>query len=228
MRYLKITTILIFVAGTLLLSAGIALNSEESMQKIEKTTKINELYTKNMSASASMIFKNKENKSVSNSKTVLTDVEMKTSPASVIIPPRVEVYDGLTLEELADKINRNLGSDYIAGKGYLIASECVARGVDPYIAVAIMLHETGCKSSCSSLARACNNVGGQKGSPGCNGGSYRAFATLDEGIIGFIANLEKNYFKVGLTTIDTIGPRYAEGSSWPAKIHWYVDQIRAS
>ena len=94
MRYLKITTILIFVAGTLLLSAGIALNSEESMQKIEKTTKINELYTKNMSASASMIFKNKENKSVSNSKTVLTDVEMKTSPASVIIPPRVEVYDG--------------------------------------------------------------------------------------------------------------------------------------
>ncbi len=230
MRYLKITIALIFVVGILLLSTGIALNSEESIQKIKNTTKVKEIDTKDMAASASMVFKEEE--SVSSTKNtpnnVLTEVTMKTSPSSVIIPPRVEVYDGLTLEELADKLNRNLGNDYIAGKGYLIASECLARGVDPYIAVAIMLHETGCKSSCSSLARTCNNVGGQKGSPGCNGGSYKAFATLDEGIIGFIANLEKNYFKVGLTTIDTIGPRYAEGSSWPSKIHWYVDQIKVS
>ena len=231
MRRLKITATLIFVVGVLLISAGITLYSEESIQKIS-STKIGGIDTKDISASASMVFKN-ENSSNSvsnanNSSDVLTKLTMRTSKASVIIPPRVEVYDNLTMEELADKLNRNLGHDYIAGKGYLIATECLARGVDPYIAVAIMLHETGCKSTCSSLTRTCNNVGGQKGAPGCNGGSYKAFATLDEGIVGFISNLEKNYFKVGLTTIDTIGPRYAESNTWPQKIHWYVDQIRAS
>ena len=234
MRRLKITATLILVVGVLLLSAGIALNSEESIQKFQNITKIKEIDIKDISASASMVFKEENNssKKVTSTSTstanVLTELNMKTSPASVIIPPRVEVYEGLTMEELAEKLNRNLGNDYIAGKGYLIATECLARGVDPYIAVAIMLHETGCKSRCSSLTRACNNVGGQKGSPGCNGGSYKAFATLDEGIIGFISNLEKNYFKVGLTTIDSIGPRYAESTTWPQKIHWYVDQIRAS
>mgnify|MGYP003299153745 CR=1 FL=1 len=52
------------------------------------------------------------------------------------------------------------GNDYIAGKGMLLASQCIEKGVDPYVAVAIMLHETGCKWTCSKLARNYNNVGG--------------------------------------------------------------------
>ena len=153
---------------------------------------------------------------------------MEVAPASVIIPPRIEVYEGMTIDELAEKLNHNLGSGYIAGKGYLIASQCIEKGVDPYVAVAIMLHETGCSYNCSSLVRTCNNVGGQKGSPGCNGGSYKAYATLDDGIIGFINNLQKNYYSQGLTTIDSIAPKYAASSAWPAKIKSYVEQIRAS
>ena len=153
---------------------------------------------------------------------------MEIAPASVIIPPRIEVYEGMTIDELAAKLNRNLGNGYIAGKGYLIASQCIEKGVDPYVAVAIMLHETGCKYNCSTLVRTCNNVGGQKGSPGCNGGSYRAFATLDDGIIGFINNLQRNYYAKGLNTIEKIAPKYAASSAWPAKIRGYVNQIRAS
>ncbi len=218
MQKLKVITITVFTVGILLVTTGITISFKDNF-KIKDSHK-EEISTKDFAASASMIFQNKKEKN-----SILTPVKMQTSTASLL---RVEVYDGLTLEELADKLNRNLGNDYIAGKGYLIASECLSRGVDPYIAVAIMLHETGCSSRCSSLTRSCNNVGGQKGSPGCNGGSYQAFATLDEGIVGFIANLEKNYFKVGLTTIDTIGPRYAESTTWPERIHAYVNKIRAS
>ena len=76
----------------------------------------------------------------------------------------------------SDKLNRNLGNDYIAGKGEFIATQCLEKGVDPYVAVAIILHETGCGTKCSNLARTCNNVGGQKGSPGCNGGSFKSFS----------------------------------------------------
>ena len=153
---------------------------------------------------------------------------MEVAPASVVIPPRIEVYDGLTIEELSDKLNRNLGNDYIAGKGELIATQCLEKGVDPYVAVAIILHETGCGTKCSNLARNCNNVGGQKGSPRCNGGSYKHYATLDEGIIGFVNNLSKNYYALGLNTVEAIGPKYAAGNTWPSKINWFVNKIKNS
>ena len=91
-----------------------------------------------------------------------------------------------------------------------------------------MLHETGCGSRCSNLARSCYNVGGQKGAPGCNGGSYKRFNSLEEGITGFVNNLYKNYYSQGLDTVEKIAPRYAEGSSWPTKINSFVEKIRNS
>ena len=185
-----------FVVAIMMISVGMIIQKEDSMSKINTNVNISNFKIQNMAASANMIVKDTESKEENTESTnlLLTEVQMETAPASVIIPPRVEVYEGMTLEELAAKLDRNLGSGYIAGKGYLIASYCLQTGVDPYVAVAIMLHETGCKSNCSYLARACNNVGGQKGAPGCNGGSYKAYATLDEGIIGFIDNLYRNYY----------------------------------
>lgn len=194
------------------------------MLQDNKSMAMEEVDIVNMSASANMYVKG----DTKASSPVFKEVEMEINPASVIIPARVEVYDGMTLEELAAKINRNLGDGYISGKGELIASYCLEKGVDPYIAVAIMLHETGCRANCSNLVRQCNNVGGQKGSPGCGGGAFKAFNTLDEGIYGFINNLYKNYYAYGLTTVETIAPRYAEGNTWAGKINWYVNLIKNS
>ena len=122
----------------------------------------------------------------------VVELNMEQAPQSVYIPPRVEVYEGMTLEELGEKINRNLGTGYLSGKGSLIASKCIELGVDPYIVTAIILHETGCKYNCSTLVKQCNNVGGQKGAPSCGGGSYKYYATLDDGIVGHIENLYYN------------------------------------
>lgn len=133
------------------------------------------------------------------------------------------VYDGMTLEELSDKINRSLNST-ISGKGYLIASHSLEMGVDPYMATAIMLHETGCKWGCSYLVNACNNVGGQKGS-GC--GAYAYFNSLDEGIMAFINNLSRNYIDYGLTTPELINPKYAEDPNWAKNVNKYIEQIKA-
>ena len=158
----------------------------------------------------------------------ITESVMETAPASVLVPPRIEVFDGLTMEELAAKLDKNLGNDIMGGKGYFIASNCIEKGVNPYIATAIILHETGCGTKCSNLARYCYNVSGQKGRPGCNGGSFKKFDSLDEGIMGLINNLYKNYYSQGLDTVEKIAPRYAEGSSWPAKINSFVEKIRNS
>lgn len=137
-------------------------------------------------------------------------------------PVKEVVYDGMTLEELAAKLNRSLKGT-IAGKGDLIASYSLEKGVDPYIATAIMLHETGCTWNCSNLVKKCNNVGGQKGK-GC--GSYRSFSTLEAGIKGFIDNLSKNYFSKGLDTPKEINTKYATDKTWYKKVDSYVKKIK--
>lgn len=135
---------------------------------------------------------------------------------------RVEVYDGLTMEELTNKLNRNLYDD-LSGKGYLYSSYSLERGVDPYLAVAISLEETGCKWGCSGIVKRCNNVGGMVGS-GCNG--YSSFSSLDDGIRAFIDNISKNYVAYGLTTAELMNPKYAENSNWAYNVNKYISVIK--
>ena len=137
------------------------------------------------------------------------------------------VYDNLTYDELVSKLNRSLNST-ISGQGEAFTKYALELGIDPYLAVAIVLHETGCSWTCSSLLRNCNNVGGMKGSPGCNGGAYASFATLSEGIRAFMYNLYNNYFKYGLTTPEAIGPKYAASTTWASAIRGYMNKIKAS
>ena len=132
------------------------------------------------------------------------------------------VYDGMTLNELSDKLNRSLKNE-LNGKGYLYASYSLEKGVDPYLAVAISLEETGCNWSCSNLVKSCNNVGGMKGS-GC--GSYGYFNTLDDGIRSFIDNIERNYVRYGLTTADTMNSKYAENPAWSVNVNNYIYRIK--
>lgn len=152
--------------------------------------------------------------------------DVKTYDEVNTVPVDPIVYDGLTMNELADKLNRSLNST-ISGKGYLIASYSLQLGIDPYMATAIILHETGCNGTCSSLVRECNNVGGQKGGPSCGGGSYKAYSTLDEGIMGYLDNLYRNYYAYGLTTPESIGPKYAASPTWASKVNNYITLIKS-
>ena len=141
------------------------------------------------------------------------------------VTKRVIVYDGMTMSELTEKLNRSLKST-IAGKGDVFASYSLERGVDPYLAVSIMLLETGCNWSCSSLMRKCNNVGGQKGSPSCDGGSYKSYPSLDEGIKGFIDNIADNYYAYGLTTPEAMNKKYAASNMWAIKVNNYISSVK--
>lgn len=139
------------------------------------------------------------------------------APAVVAI-----VYDGMTLDELASKLNRSLKND-LANKGYLYASYSLEKNVDPYLAVAISLEETGCNYNCSRLVKTCHNVGGMKG-VGC--GSYGYFNTLDEGIKAFIDNISKNYVAYGLKTATQMNSKYAENPAWSTNVNNYISRIK--
>ena len=139
-------------------------------------------------------------------------------------PERIVVYEDMTMEELTDKLNSVLASD-LTGMGEYYAKYSIELGVDPYLAVAISLHETGCTWGCSYLARTCNNIGGMKGT-GC--GDYQAFDTLADGIYGFISNIKRNYVDYGLLTADQMNPKYAEDPLWSSKVNKYIDRIKNS
>ena len=132
------------------------------------------------------------------------------------------VYDNMTLEELSNKIERSLNSN-ISGYGNFIVNYALEKGVDPYLATAIMLHETGCTWECSNLVKNCNNVGGMKGS-GC--GAYGYFNSLEEGIQRFIDNIYNNYYLYGLTNADLMGSKYAEDPEWSRKVNGHIEKIK--
>lgn len=168
-----------------------------------------------------------KNKNESNANVTKTNVESaeEENDSAIEVEEVVEpeiVYDGLTMEELASKLDRTLAST-LTGKGYLYASYCLEKGVDPYLAVAISMEETGCAWGCSNLVVSCNNVGGMKGS-GC--GSYSAFSTIDDGIMAFIDNIANNYVAYGLTNAELMNPKYAENPLWASNVNAYIEKIR--
>lgn len=226
MRKTKIISYLLIIVAVLMVSVGLRLQEKVSIKSNDDLT-FYEVNTNNITASENVLSKNDMLQyRVDNSS--ITESEMETAPASVLVPPRIEVFDGLTIEELTTKLDKNLGNDIMGGKGYFIATNCIEKGVNPYIATAIILHETGCGTKCSNLARYCYNVSGQKGRPGCNGGSFKKFDSLDDGIMGLINNLYKNYYSVGLDTVEKIAPKYAEGNTWAGKINYFVNKIKNS
>ena len=154
--------------------------------------------------------------------TTLSRYEEKESLEVEVVENPI-VYEGLTLEELGLKIDNVLNST-LEGYGTTIASLALDKGVDPVVAASIILVETGCKWTCSSLVRNANNVGGMKAS----GGRYATFATLEDGLEAFINNLSKNYYAKGLTTPVEINAKYATNPNWHNDVYYYVEAIMSS
>lgn len=133
------------------------------------------------------------------------------------------VWDNMTLDELSEKLERSMHSS-LKGKGRLFATYSIELGLDPYLALAITLHETGCSYGCSGLVRTHNNLGGLKG----GNGKYMSFPTLDEGIKGYLNVLYKRYYSKGLTTPEKMNPVYAQSTTWASKVRWYMNKIKAA
>ena len=203
---------LLVVSILMILSGVIIYNKENSMSSDDIAyleTSINYVRTNNQVQAREV---------EDNSELGLSNINMSNTANGSLV--RVEVIDHFTREEIIYKLNKKLGG-VLSGKGQLITDTSLKLGVDPFVAAAIMMHETG--NGTSRISRTCNNVGGQKGI-GC--GSYQAFPSRDAGIVGMIKNLHRNFYSKGLTTIDSIGPRYAESGAWPAKIHSYVNMLK--
>ena len=104
--------------------------------------------------------------------------------------------------------------DYTSCK---IKEVAIREGINDWkIPVAIARHECGYKDNqyLSNAFKNKNNVGGMMYYDTTTKSSYlMTFDTIDEGVEAFVSNLKRNYFNVGLDTIEKIQPKYAPNNA---------------
>jgi hypothetical protein len=162
-----------------------------------------------------------KNTTTAPSTTTTTTTKVTTTKPIIAIGSEV-LFDGLTKSELVDRLNKNL-YDTMANTGIYFANYLEKTGLDPYLAVAIINLETGCKWGCSSLVKNNYNIGGLRGS-----GAYLKFDSLEEGINGYLDILYNNYWSKGLTTPEAMNSKYAASTEWANKVNRYINEIKAS
>ena len=118
----------------------------------------------------------------------------------------LEVEDVNKVEEVVDKCMM----DYTSCK---IKEVAIREGITDWkIPVAIARHECGYKDNqyLSNAFKNKNNVGGMMYYDTTTKSSYlMSFDTIDAGVEAFVSNLKRNYFNLGLDTIEKIQPKYA-------------------
>ena len=122
----------------------------------------------------------------------------------------LEVEDVNKVEEVVDKCMM----DYTSCK---IKEVAIREGITDWkIPVAIARHECGYKDNqyLSNAYKNKNNVGGMMYYDTTTKSSYlMSFDTIDEGVEAFVSNLKRNYFNMGLDTIEKIQPKYAPNNA---------------
>lgn len=118
----------------------------------------------------------------------------------------LEVEDVNKVEKVVDKCMM----DYTSCK---IKEVAIREGIQDWkIPVAIARHECGYKDNqyLSNAAKEKNNIGGMMYYDTTTNSSYlMSFDTIDAGVEAFVSNLKRNYFNLGLDTIEKIQPKYA-------------------
>lgn len=174
---------------------------------------------------STMLIKDKQNDKNDELLANIETISETTTTTTETTTTKKIVWDNLTEEELTIKLNKNLYST-LSNTGLHFAKYTSETGLDPYLAISIVNLETGCKWGCSYLARTCNNIGGIKGSPSCNGSSYRRYDTLEEGIKSYLDLIYYNYYSIGLDDPYKMNSKYAESSTWAEKVNNYYQEVK--
>lgn len=122
------------------------------------------------------------------------------------------------IEQIAARLNE-VFEFKLANQGMLYASYCTEKGVDPYLAAAISIHETYRGASVEITKY--NNVGGMR-----YRGKAMQFDTIESGIIRHIDNLANNYYAKGLDTAEKMQSKYAGSTSWAKNVNYFYNKIK--
>ena len=113
MNKFKLISFLSSIIGIIMISSGLLLGDTSRIAGLNSIS-VEEFNIKNLATSTSNIVKDTSDDNKYDD-ILLSDISMNTADSGVY---RVEVFDGLTMEELSAKLNRSLRAE-ISGKGYM-------------------------------------------------------------------------------------------------------------
>ena len=150
-----------------------------------------------------------ETTTVTTTKAKITTTTTTTSTTSGL------TFEGKSVQEVGAILNKTF-KGVLTNKGEVFARLCMEKGMDPYLLAAISAEESAVGTS--NLATTKFNIGGFKCSYG-----WCSYSSIDEGMTSFVNVIYNKYFLQGLTTAETMNSKYAESTTWAAKINnWYA------
>ena len=135
-------------------------------------------------------------------------------------------FNGESIEQIGKKFDTYVKKTPLEGYGEHIAKASITKGVNPYLIGAIILESSKCKTECSVIFKECNNVSGLKGSPGCFGGAYRTYNSVNDSINDIVNSISKNFYTQEMQSPYKMYKDYGKNSSWAFKVSNYMEAIK--
>lgn len=151
---------------------------------------------------ANALTKDKVNKKEDKQEIELVEIEPEE------VEEKIEVIEVEDVEKVDTTFN-GCNMDYTSCK---IKEVAISYKIDWKLSIAIARHECGFKNGeyLSNAYKEKNNVGGMMYYDSSTKSSkLMRFETIDSGINAYVSNLKRNYFDLGLDTIEEIQPKYA-------------------
>ena len=135
-------------------------------------------------------------------------------------------YEGESIESVAKKLEKYFKKTPLEGYGEHIASSSIKKGVNPYLIGGIILENTKCTTDCSIIFKNCNNVGDLRGAPGCFGGSYKKYDSIESSVNDLVDYVYDKFIVNKLTSPTAIYKKYGKDITWAFKVTNYMEKIK--
>ena len=135
-------------------------------------------------------------------------------------------FDGESIEVIGKKIDKYYTKTPLEGYGEYVAKTSISKSVNPYLISGIILENSSCKTECSIIFKECNNLSGMKGEPGCFGGSYKSYKSLNDSISDLVGSIAKEFYTPEMQAPYKMYKQYGKNSSWAFKVSNYMEAIK--
>ena len=156
----------------------------------------------------------------------------KDEPVEPIEKPKEEDeiidtnYNGESIEQISKKMDTYFKKTELEGYGEYIAKNSIKKSVNPYLIAGIILENSACKIDCSIIFKQCNNVSGMKGSPGCFGGSYKEYNSINDSINDLINSISSDFYTPEMQVPNKMYKEYGKTPTWAFVTSKYMEEIK--
>ena len=152
-------------------------------------------------------------------------IEEENTDNSVQIEEKTS-FNGESIETVGKKIERLLKKTDLEGMGEYISRTAIRKSVNPYLIGGIILESTNCKRDCSIILKQCNNVSGMKGDPGCFGGTYKKYNSIEDGISDLVNDVSRRFETSESQVPNKMFKSYGKNATWAFKVGNFMEDLK--